>query len=82
METRSIPQRNILVIEDERDIAELVALHLRDNDFEVTIARDGYDGMRQACARNWDLIILDLRLPGTDGNKRPQSKASPSSTRG
>ena len=60
-------QRSILVVEDEPDIAELVALHLRDADFEVSIAPDGHAGLRAAFARNWDLVILDLRLPGPDG---------------
>ncbi|WP_205422652.1 response regulator transcription factor [Seongchinamella sediminis] len=60
-------QRNILVVEDEPDIAELVALHLRDENFQVTIVADGHEGMRQAFARPWDLIVLDLRLPGPDG---------------
>ena len=60
-------QRHILVVEDEPDIASLVALHLRDNDFQVTLAADGHEGMRQAFARNWDLVILDIRLPGPDG---------------
>ena len=59
--------RKILVIEDERDIAELVALHLRDANFEVEHAADGHAGMRLAFARDWDLLILDLRLPGPDG---------------
>jgi len=59
--------RKVLVIEDERDIAELLALHLRDLNCEVTLAADGHEGMRQAFARNWDLVILDLRLPGPDG---------------
>lgn len=59
--------RKVLVVEDEKDIAELVALHLRDLDCEVTQAGDGHEGMRQAFARNWDLVILDLRLPGPDG---------------
>ncbi len=60
-------KRKVLVIEDERDIAELLALHLRDLNCEVTLAADGHEGMRQAFARNWDLVILDLRLPGPDG---------------
>ena len=59
--------RKVLVIEDERDIAELVALHLRDLDCDVTLVDDGHQGMRQAFAREWDLVILDLRLPGPDG---------------
>jgi DNA-binding response OmpR family regulator len=60
-------KRKVLVVEDENDIAELLALHLRDLDCEVTLASDGHQGMRQAFARNWDLVILDLRLPGPDG---------------
>lgn len=59
--------RKILVIEDEKDIADLLELHLRDLDCEVTVASDGHAGMRQAFARNWDLVMLDLRLPGPDG---------------
>jgi DNA-binding response OmpR family regulator len=62
-----VTQRNILVVEDEPDIAELVALHLRDENFRVTLAADGHEGMRQAFARSWDLVLLDLRLPGPDG---------------
>jgi DNA-binding response OmpR family regulator len=60
-------QRRILVVEDEPDIAGLLELHLQDNGFDVCIASDGHEGMRQAFAREWDLVILDLRLPGPDG---------------
>jgi DNA-binding response OmpR family regulator len=60
-------KKNVLVVEDETDIAELLALHLQDLDCEVTLAADGHEGMRQAFARNWELVILDLRLPGPDG---------------
>lgn len=60
-------KRRVLVIEDEWDIAQLLDLHLRDADCDVALAADGHEGMRQALARVWDLIILDLRLPGTDG---------------
>ena len=63
---RSGPKR-VLVIEDEQDIAELIALHLRDVFSEVAIANDGTDGLARASAEPWDLIILDLRLPGVDG---------------
>jgi DNA-binding response OmpR family regulator len=62
-----LDKRKVLVIEDERDIAELVALHLNDINCEVTLAADGHEGMRLAFARSWDLVILDLRLPGPDG---------------
>jgi len=62
-----VTQRNILVVEDEPDIAQLIALHLRDENYAVTVAADGHEGMRLACARPWDLVLLDLRLPGPDG---------------
>ena len=60
-------QRRILVVEDEEDIADLVALHLGDLCDELRTARDGYEGMRMATSDNWDLVILDLMLPGPDG---------------
>lgn len=60
-------RKRILVIEDEHDIAELIRLHLEDLDFAVGMARDGHEGLRRASIGAWDLIILDLRLPGIDG---------------
>ena len=59
--------RKVLVVEDEHDIAELLALHLRDLDCEVTVAADGHEGIRQALAQEWDLVMLDICLPGPDG---------------
>jgi len=60
-------QRRFLVIEDERDLAELIRLHLKDLDASVRLAHDGNQGLALAQSRQWDLIILDLRLPGVDG---------------
>jgi len=60
-------RKRILVVEDERDIADLLALHLRDLGGEVVLASDGHTGMQQVSERRWDLVILDLRLPGPDG---------------
>lgn len=60
-------KRRILLVEDEQDIADLVALHLSELCDEVVIAADGHDGLRLATSTDWDLIILDLRLPGPDG---------------
>ncbi len=59
--------KKILIVEDQKDLSELLALHLRDLGAEVTCALDGHDGMRQAFARQWDLIILDIQLPGPSG---------------
>jgi DNA-binding response OmpR family regulator len=57
----------ILLVEDEQDIADLLALHLGDLCDELRHAQDGHEGMRLACDGDWDLIVLDLRLPGPDG---------------
>lgn len=57
----------VLVIEDDRDIAHLLRLHLRDQGCEVEIQYDGLAGLQQARARQYDLIILDLMIPGLDG---------------
>lgn len=59
--------RRILLVEDEKDIAELVALHLADVCDEVVVASDGHEGMRLATTMDWALVVLDLRLPGPDG---------------
>lgn len=59
--------QRILVIEDEREIAELVALHLGDAGFSVETVGDGEEGLRRAMVPEWDLIVLDLALPGVDG---------------
>ncbi len=60
-------KRRILIVEDEQDIAELVALHLSDLCDETVIASDGHTGLRLATSEQWAVIILDLRLPGPDG---------------
>ena len=60
-------RRRILLVEDEQDIAGLVALHLDDLCDEVVVAGDGHEGMRLAKSQDWSLIVLDLRLPGPDG---------------
>ena len=59
--------RKVLVVEGNPDIAKLVSLHLKDLDCEVALAADGLRGLDEARARRYDLIILDLMLPGMDG---------------
>ena len=56
-----------LVIEDNRDIAHLLELHLRDLSHEVHLAFDGTSGLARAQGGHYDIIILDLMLPGLDG---------------
>jgi DNA-binding response OmpR family regulator len=60
-------KRSVLVIEDQQDIAKLIGMHLKDNDCQVKLTHDGQIGLAEAEAKNYDLIILDLMLPGIDG---------------
>ena len=57
----------ILIIEDESAISELEKDYLELSDFEVTIEEDGNSGAARAISEDFDLIILDLMLPGMDG---------------
>jgi DNA-binding response OmpR family regulator len=61
-----MPQR-ILIVEDNKDLAALLGMHLRDLSYVVDIAGDGLDGLAKAGTGQYDLIILDLMLPGLDG---------------
>lgn len=57
----------ILIIEDERLIAELQRDYLEIDGFEVTIAGDGETGLKLALERDFDLVLLDLMLPRRNG---------------
>ena len=57
----------ILIIEDELAIAELEKDYLELSGFEVEVAADGKVGLKKALTEDYDLIILDLMLPGIDG---------------
>ncbi len=59
--------RRILIIEDEPDIATLLELHLGELADETRVALDGSTGLQLALGSRFDLILLDLRLPGVDG---------------
>jgi DNA-binding response OmpR family regulator len=56
-----------LIIEDEIDIADLEKDYLELSGFEVEIETDGSAGLKRALAEEFDIFILDLMLPGTDG---------------
>jgi DNA-binding response OmpR family regulator len=60
-------QRRVLVVEDERTIAEAVAARLRAEGFAVAIAGDGPGAVAEARREPPDLIVLDVMLPGFDG---------------
>lgn len=57
----------ILVIEDDRDIEELLQFFLEDNGYQVAIARDGLEGITMFREGGFSLILLDIMLPKIDG---------------
>lgn len=59
--------KQILIIEDDRSIAELERDYLEINDFACEIASRGTTGLEKALAKDFDLIIIDIMLPGMDG---------------
>jgi DNA-binding response OmpR family regulator len=59
--------KKILIIEDNRDLARLLETHLRDLSFQVDLSFDGLAGVAKAQTDIYNLIILDLMLPGLDG---------------
>ena len=59
--------RKILVVEDNKDLARLLELHLRDLSYDVDLAFDGNLGWNQIESQSYDLIVLDIMLPGIDG---------------
>lgn len=60
-------KRRLLLVEDDAHIADLLALHLRDEGMEVVHCARGDDGLRQLEQGGWDALVLDLMLPGVDG---------------
>ena len=60
-------KKNILIVEDDVSIAEIERDFLEINGFAIHIAATGTEGLRLATSGDYDLIILDLMLPGMDG---------------
>lgn len=60
-------QSNILVIEDDHDINHLISMNLTDMQHKVDSYSDGNQGYQQSKNQHYDLIVLDVMLPGKDG---------------
>lgn len=58
---------NILIVEDDQDIAELLATNMAQENHQVTIANSGADGLKRIIDTSFDLIILDVMMPGMSG---------------
>lgn len=61
------PAKKILIVEDEKDILQLVKLYLEKEGFRTVAAATGADGLTQVAAEKPDLVVLDLMLPELDG---------------
>lgn len=59
--------KHILVVEDDLDIGRLLEMHLTDLAYVVEIAKTGVEGLQYVLSKRYDLIILDVMLPGIDG---------------
>ena len=57
----------VLVVEDNRNISEMIGEYLESRGFEVDYAADGLDGYRLAAENSYDAVVLDLMLPRLDG---------------
>jgi DNA-binding response OmpR family regulator len=67
MEAATTPRPVVLVVEDEENIRELVCLHLGLEHYDCVPCADGESALKLARTRHFDLVILDLMLPGLDG---------------
>ena len=59
--------KRILVVEDDPDISHLLEINLMDIAFQVDVVNNGVDGLNRASNHDYQLIVLDLMLPGMDG---------------
>jgi len=73
---------SILVIDDEKDLIELVRYNLENDGFDVIAATDGQSGLDVVKKHRPDLVVLDLMMPGLDGLQVCQQlRADPRSAR-
>ncbi len=59
--------RRILIVEDEKPLAHALELKMTHEGYETTVASTGEEGLKEATTGKYDLILLDLILPGMDG---------------
>lgn len=60
-------QKRILLVDDEPDLAQLLAYDLKKRGYQVILARDGEEGLAKAQAEKPDLVIFDIKMPKIDG---------------
>lgn len=63
----ALPPPNVLIVDDDRGLASMIAFVLRTYGFNVDVANSGDEGLGLVAARQYDAVVLDLRMPGKDG---------------
>ncbi len=61
------PKKHILIVEDERPLAHALELKMMHEGYDIHVASTGEDGLAEALTGKYDLLLLDLILPGMDG---------------
>ncbi|MBI5724163.1 MAG: response regulator transcription factor [Planctomycetes bacterium] len=67
LKSRCSAKKSIIIVEDERDMADLVAARLRREGYKVALTYDGIAGLELIRSQPPDLVLLDIMLPGMDG---------------
>ena len=62
-------KKNILVVDDEKEIAELIEIHLLSQDYNVVKAKNGVDALKCIEENNFDLVLLDVMMQKMDGKE-------------
>jgi two-component system phosphate regulon response regulator PhoB len=75
-------KERVLVVDDEEDILELVRFHLTREGYQLTLAATGEDALKKAKHETFDLIVLDLMLPGLDGLEVAKALKADARTKG
>jgi len=67
MEARVMAKKKVLVVDDEIHIVHVVAIKLRNNDYEVITAENGAEAFKLACEVNPDIVVTDFQMPVMTG---------------
>ncbi|MBO6119832.1 MAG: response regulator transcription factor [Lachnospiraceae bacterium] len=65
----NVEKKNILVVDDEKEIAELIEIHLMSQDYNVTKAKNGVEALKLLNENHFDLVLLDVMMPKMDGKE-------------
>ena len=69
--------RKILIVDDEKNIVDIIAFNLKKEGYTVITAADGEEGVQKAMEENPDLILLDIMMPATKSAKKSEKRKIP-----